>query len=116
MKTIKKISAMAFAMMFIGMGTTFAGGTAGEVKIKTSMQCDMCKERITKALSFEKGVKEIKVNLETKEVTVMYNPKKTSSEKIRLAISKAGYDADEVKADAKAYNKLPKCCQKGGHE
>ena len=45
---------------------------------------------------------------------VTYVTKKTNPEKLRLAITKIGYDADELKADEKAYNKLPGCCQKGG--
>ena len=58
-----------------------------EIKIKTSSQCDMCKERIEEALAFEKGVK-------------------------KSVISKVGYDADNVMADPKAYAKLDACCKK----
>ena len=87
-----------------------------EIKIKVSSQCNTCKETIEKALYFEKGVKSSNLDVKNKEVTVVYNPSKTTPDKIRLAISKAGYDADDVKADEVAYHKLPKCCQKGGHE
>mgnify|MGYP003710462607 CR=1 FL=1 len=37
--------------------------------------------------------------------------KKTNLEKIKRAISLIGYDADEIIADKKAHDKLPKCCQ-----
>jgi hypothetical protein len=43
---------------------------------------------------------------------VTYNKGKTSPEKIRKAISKVGYDADNVTADPKAYSKLDACCKK----
>ncbi|HNS17444.1 MAG TPA: heavy metal-associated domain-containing protein [Bacteroidales bacterium] len=86
-----------------------------KIIVKTSLQCDMCKERIINDLSFEKGVKDVLVNVEEKTVTVHYNSDKTTPEKIRVAISKIGYDADDVPADPTAYAKLPKCCQKGGH-
>ena len=46
----------------------------------------------------------------------MNNTDKTSPEEIKEAISKLGYDADEVKADSAAYNKLPSCCKVGAHE
>lgn len=85
------------------------------LKIKTSSQCEACKERIENKLNFTKGVKSSKLNLDTKEVTVIFDAEKTNPESIRAAISKAGYDADTVPADPKAYKKLPKCCQKGGH-
>lgn len=112
MKIIRKISAMILAMMFIGMGMAFAGKTE-EVKIKTSAVCEMCKKKIEKALMYEAGMKKATVDVKTKECTVIYNPKKTSPEKIRLAISQAGYDADDVKANEKSYAKLDNCCKKG---
>lgn len=87
-----------------------------ELKIKTSSQCSMCKETIEKAMAFEKGVKTSELNLKTKILTVTYNPAKTTADKIRLAIGKVGYDADDVKADEAAYHKLPKCCQHSGCE
>jgi mercuric ion binding protein len=87
-----------------------------EIKIKTSSQCGMCKETIEKAMAFEKGVKTSDLDIKTKILTVNYNPAKTTPEKIRLAISKVGYDADDMKANEEAYHKLPKCCQHGGHD
>ncbi|NSW45460.1 MAG: heavy-metal-associated domain-containing protein [Bacteroidales bacterium] len=82
-----------------------------EIKIKTSAQCGMCKERIEKALAYEKGIYSSNLDLKTKEVTVVYNPQKTSPDKIRLAISKVGYQADDLKADPFAYEELPPCCK-----
>lgn len=87
--------------------------TTEEIKIKTSAICEMCKDRIEKGLAWEKGVKDVSLNLETKIVTVKYRTTKTTPEKIRLAISKLGYDADGIPADTKAYEKLPSCCKKG---
>jgi periplasmic mercuric ion binding protein len=54
------------------------------------------------------------VELDDKAMTikVTYNPKKITPEKIRVAISKLGYDADDVKADPKAYEALDGCCKK----
>ncbi len=87
--------------------------TTAELKIKTSAVCDMCKERIEKYVAFEKGVKKSNLDVESKILTVTYNPQKTTPEKIRLAVSKSGYDADDVPADKKAYKKLDACCKKG---
>jgi periplasmic mercuric ion binding protein len=82
-----------------------------EVKIQTSGQCGMCKARIEKALSYEKGIVNSDFDLETKIVTVIYKPSKTNPDKIRIAISKLGYQADEFKADPIAYESLPPCCK-----
>ncbi|KPK87821.1 MAG: MerP protein [Bacteroides sp. SM23_62_1] len=93
-------------------GFTQTNNKFEEVKIKTSAQCEMCKERIEEILAFEKGVKSSDLNLESKVVTVLYNPARTTADKIRNAISHGGYDADGIKADPKAYEKLPTCCKK----
>ncbi len=111
MKTIKTILIIALAGIF-----SSAMAATDTLKVKTSVQCEDCQKRIEHNLSFEKGVKQVGVNLDIKVVTVLYNPEKTSAEKIKKAITKIGYDADDMPADKKAYDKLPKCCQKGGHE
>ena len=82
--------------------------------IKTSTQCGMCKTRIEKAMAYEKGVLSSSLDVDKAELTVKYKLAKTTPEKIRAAISKVGYDADDIKADPKAYDALPGCCKLGG--
>lgn len=84
--------------------------------IKTSAQCDMCKNRLEKAFAYEKGVKKSELDVETATFTVVYVPKKTNPEKLKEAVTKVGYDADELPANEKAYEQLPDCCKKGGHK
>lgn len=81
-------------------------------KIKTSAVCDMCKETLEKAMAYEKGVKESSLDVDSKVLTVKFDPKKTSLEKIRMAVVKTGYDADGILADEKAYDNLDACCKK----
>lgn len=83
-----------------------------EATIKISSQCEECKERIEKYLAFERGVKKSEVDLDKDVVVITYHSKKTDLDKLRNSISKIGYDADTVKADPKAYEKLPDCCKK----
>ena len=111
MKTLKTILTIVLAGVF-----SSAIASTDTLKIKTSAQCEDCKERIENKLSFTKGVKSAKLDLTTKEVTVVYDSKKTNPELIKTAITKVGYDADTVPAEKKAYDKLPKCCKKGGME
>ncbi len=87
-----------------------------EITIKTSAQCDMCKKRLEKAMAYEKGIISSELNVETADFTIVFKSEKTSVAKIKEAISKTGYDADEVIADKKAHDSLPHCCQKGGHK
>lgn len=113
MKTLKNIFLIAALALLAGNVSAQQDST---ITIKTSAQCESCKKRIENALNFEKGVKSATLDLKTKVATVVFDHSKTSSAKIREAIAKVGYDADKVAANEKAYNKLPKCCQKGGHE
>ena len=111
-----KLNSLLLVFLFIS-GTITAQTTAGAtekkatIKIKTSAECDMCKTRIEKEMAFVKGVKKADLDLATRVLTVTYQTKKTSPDAIKAAISKIGYDADDVKADNKAFKKLPECCQ-----
>ena len=94
----------------------FSQSTSDTVSIHTSAQCGTCKKKIEHDLAYVKGVKTAVLDLVTKNVVVVYNPAKTSPQKIREAIARSGYDADVVLADPKAYNELQQCCKKGGHD
>lgn len=104
-----KKSIASFLTVFVSV-TMLAAQTAS-VKIHTSAVCETCKETIEKDLSFEKGVKSADLNVETKDLTVIYDPAKTTPDKIRRRVSRIGYDADDVKRDPKAFNRLPDCCK-----
>lgn len=82
------------------------------INIQTSAVCGMCETTLTKALHAVKGVKKTSLNLDTKVISVTYNPKQVTPDAIRKAISNAGYDADTIPADAAAYEKLHTCCKK----
>ena len=116
MKKITVLFAVMIMTILIGAGNQSMAqdikNSSDEVKIKTSAVCGMCKDRIETSLSTEKGVKSVSVDTDTKIATVSYNPEKTDPSKICTAISKIGYDADNVKADPEAYAKLPGCCKK----
>ncbi len=83
------------------------------VEIQTSAICNKCKVKLEHDIAFEKGVKSVELDNDTKILTVKYKKGKNSKEKIKKAITKAGYDADEMSANQKAYNALPECCKKG---
>jgi len=60
------------------------------------INCSGCKGHITEAVKTLDGIKSVKVNLETKIVTVKFDDSKTSSDKIKAAIEDAGYSAEAV--------------------
>ncbi len=81
-------------------------------KIKTSAVCEMCKETIEKAMAYERGVKDSNLDVDSKVLTVRFDTKKTTLDKIRTAVILSGYDADSIPADTKAYDNLHACCKK----
>lgn len=107
---------MLFLALMVGASITVSAQDAEpkekEIKIQTSAVCGMCEERIESNMAFEKGVKSVELDDKTKIVTIRYKTARTNPDKLRKAISKLGYDADDVEADPKAYAKLPACCKK----
>ncbi|MFC4510223.1 cation transporter [Flavobacterium buctense] len=91
--------------------------TNGKAVIKTTLNCDHCKECETCGLKFKtemlkiKGVKMYELDDKKMTFTVYYNPKKTNLQTIKEGISKLGYDADEVKATAEGLASLDGCCK-----
>ena len=114
MKTVVNKSLILAALMvgIIVLASFVVAEKFVEIRIKTSAVCGMCKDRIEQGLAFEKGIKDVSLDLETKMVTVKYNSEKTNPDEIRKLISALGYDADSIPANQKAYDKLPACCKK----
>ncbi len=83
-----------------------------DAQIKTSGQCEHCKETLEKNLRFEKGVKKVSFDVKSHIVNVKFDEAKTTIRNIQVAITKLGYDADSLLADPKAYEKLNACCKK----
>ena len=81
-----------------------------EINIPTA-QCNMCVAKIENALNGIDGILKYKVELETYRVKIKYDTDKLSLQSIEQLISKAGYQANNLSADADAYNKLAMCCR-----
>lgn len=100
-------------ILFIALGVNAQQKKPVTVKINVpTVQCEKCKKTIEDYLSYEEGVRKIVVDFKQKRATVTYLADRTNLENIKTAIANTGYDAEEIKAEAVAYNKLPKCCKK----
>ncbi len=86
----------------------FAQKTTESVKVAGS--CGMCKKKIEKAAKIP-GVESAVWDKKTKELALVYDASKTTSEKVQTSIANAGYDTEKVKAPDEAYKKLDECCQ-----
>jgi mercuric ion binding protein len=116
MRKLLKTTILLIAVFFIS-NAAVAQKTNQKAVIKTFLNCDHCKECETCGLKFKtemlkiKGVKMYELDDKAMTFTVYFNAKKTNLQTIKVAISKLGYDADEVKADPAAYEKLDGCCK-----
>ena len=72
------------------------------VKYKTSIDCAACVNKIMSNLPQEKGIKDVKCDLATKEVTVTYQKEKNNPEEIKKSIEKLGYTAKVIPAESSA--------------
>lgn len=107
--------------MLISVSAFAQKGKAKKIQtavIKTVIYCDHCKKcetcgnKFQKELYSEAGIKRIEVDPKAMTITVTYDSRKTDIAKIRLSISKLGYDADDIKADPEGIAKLDGCCKK----
>lgn len=105
------------ALVVFASNTATAQKTNQKAVIKTTLNCDHCKECETCGLKFKtemlkiKGIKMYELDDKAMTFTVYYNAKKTNLQTIREAISKLGYDADDVKATSDGIASLDGCCK-----
>ena len=112
---MKKIVFITVTLLLLsGVVFTIQAQQIKVVEIQTSAQCEMCKERLESNLSFEKGIKNVKLDMETKKLSVTYKSSKTDINAVKNTIVGLGYDADDLKANPEAYKNLPMCCKKPG--
>lgn len=60
-----------------------------------SMHCKNCVNKITDKISFMKGVKDLKVSLKDKTVTIKYDPAVVQESTLEKTIRDLGYSADK---------------------
>ena len=94
--------------------------TANAKDIKTvrltttpQMHCAACEKKIKSNLRFEKGVKTIETNVDEQTVTVSYDTKKTTPEKIAKGFEKFGYKARQLKKGEKVAKNEDEDCPMG---
>jgi copper chaperone CopZ len=100
MKTLKKIliALTIFSLPIVVMGQEKAKSIE-TVKFVTSIDCEACVNTIMTNLPLEKGIKDVKCNLKTKESAVKYQKEKSNPEEIKKSIEKLGYTAKVITAE-----------------
>jgi copper chaperone CopZ len=109
MKTLSLIL-LSLIFGFVSVNSGQAGEKKSTIKVPT-VQCGTCKRNITNALSTIDGIKKVKVDISKKITVVTYDDSKIELGAIEDAITMAGYDANDKKANPDAYEKLDDCCK-----
>ena len=79
--------------------------------------CNTCKARIEKAALGVKGVKYAQWNVDTHQLSLVLDERKTSTEQVQEAIAKVGHSnslpdgSSKVEATEEDYNKVSDCCK-----
>jgi cation transport ATPase len=73
--------------------------------------CGMCKERREKAAIRTKGVKSAVWNVDTHELKLIYDARKTDLKTISAKIASVGHDTKEIKATEEQYQSVHPCCK-----
>lgn len=112
MKTHKSILFMIIAFIITAVTIGFSKPLHYETAtFKVYGNCTMCKKRIETALLNNKNITKATWDVNTKILTVEYNPHTISLDSIHKIVAEAGHDTEKVKANDNAYKSLPGCCQ-----
>lgn len=80
------------------------------VTFKVSGNCQQCKERIEKVVT-KSGVLKANWDLETKMLTITFNPHILRLEDIHQWLAEAGHDTEKVTAENEVYKNTSVCCK-----
>ena len=95
---------------FIGV-TLSAQNKNAKAIIDVEGVCVMCKDRIEKDYIKTKGVKSAVWNVETHELSLVYDDRKTDLTQIQEGIAAVGHDTIEIIATDEAYASVHPCCK-----
>ena len=95
---MKKIIMLCLlAVMGFGISNAVAQKKSAALKTTvflTDIDCETCAKKITNSIPFQKGVKDVKVDVPTRTVTVTYDATKTSDAALVKAFNKVKVKAE----------------------
>ncbi|MBX2827013.1 MAG: heavy-metal-associated domain-containing protein [Flavobacteriaceae bacterium] len=105
---MKRILVIALILVTTGL---WAQNKNAKATMEVDGVCMMCKKRIELASLKTKGVKSAVWNLDTHELSLIYDERKTDLTTIQENIAAVGHDTKEIKATEEAYNSVHACCK-----
>ena len=111
MKTVNFILALVIVLMTTA--SVYADKKEAKQKAKTvvykaTLHCESCKARLEKNIPYEKGVKDLKVDMKAQTVTVTFREDQNTQETIQKAIEKLKIPVNGVVEEEKKGEKEKK--------
>lgn len=97
--TITILSVLLLAAVSVNAQTNKAK-TDAEVLFSIAVDCPSCQKKLEAKLPFEKGVKDMKIDLESQTIWFLFSSDKTTKETLAKALDKLGYPAKEIVQEA----------------
>ncbi len=105
---MKKLISLLSVFFFLSTLIVAQDSKVVETEFKVFGNCNMCKNRIEKALKIDE-VKFAKWNKNTKMLKVAFEPTITV-DSLQQILAAVGHDTEKFKAKNEVYKALPKCC------
>lgn len=80
---MKKV--LSFLLMVLMTTAVFAKANKQTVVFDVNLHCQGCCDKVMKNIAYEKGVKDLRCDLEKKQVVVVFDAEKTSVEQLQKA-------------------------------
>lgn len=100
MKTIQLISILLLSSLLLISGRISAqdkkNNKEQEVTFSVEIDCVNCQQKLEAKLPHEKGVRDLKIDLDKQTIWFKYRNDKTNKEELIKALDKLGYEAKEI--------------------
>ena len=93
---MKRLMFMLIALVMVSLSANAQGKNEKTVVFYANLHCESCKAKVEKNIPFEKGVKDLKVDLEKKTITITFRKDKNTEENLRQAIEKLNIKVQNV--------------------
>ncbi|MDY0780253.1 heavy-metal-associated domain-containing protein [Tenacibaculum sp. IB213877] len=108
---MKKLLTIAVMLLMVVSVQAQKKNKNAKITVEVDGVCMMCKKRIEKAALNTKGVKFANWDVESHQLTLIMDERKTSKKMICENIAKVGHDTKEIKATQENYDNLHGCCK-----
>ena len=98
-------------LMICLMNVAFAQDKNARASLEVDGVCVMCKERIEKAAIRTKGVKSAVWTIQTHQLALIYDARKTDLDLISQSVANVGHDTEAIKATEEQYLSVHDCCR-----